>query len=201
MIQEFYLLVIVVLSCRTPTLSFQEAWEMIRSLCPDPSCKLLTTNHVHFTRPAQTWHQATSFLLQQSSTNLWRRKAGDSGKARTSSLACILRGSPASVEHFVPELSPLEAKLKKAYNTVNWNPFPVDYWASYEPRMGHTKLATVLANSAVVVDYVETVHERASAMFREGAYLHWYERYGCERDTFKQAFESVQGVMETYRGM
>lgn len=169
---------------------------MIRSLCPDPATKLLTSNHIHSTRPSHTWHQTSSLLLQHGS---WRRKEGDAGKAKTASLACIIRGSPSGLEQFVPELRPLEAKLKKAYNTVSWNPFPVDYWASYEPNMGHTKLATVLANSSVVLDYMETVYDRANAMFHEGAYLHWYERFGCERDTFKQAFEHVQGVMDTYR--
>lgn len=172
---------------------------MIRSLCPDPASKLLTTNHAHLTRPAHTWNQAMTLLLQHGSSSLWRRAAAS--KAKTSSLACIVRGSPSSMEHFVPELGLLEAKLKKAYNTVSWNPFPVDYWASYQPAMGHSKVATVVANSSVVLDYVETVYNRASAMFHEGAYLHWYERYGCERETFKQAFESVHGVIDTYRGI
>lgn len=174
---------------------------MIRSLCPDPASKLLTANHVHSTRPSHTWHQTTALLLQQGSSNLRRRASEASGKAKTASLACIIRGAPSSVEHFVPELGQLEAKLSKSYNTVSWNPFPVDYWASYEPAMGHNKLATVLANSSVVLDYVESTLDRASTMFREGAYLHWYERYGCERETFRQAFESVQGVIDTYRGI
>lgn len=65
--------------------------------------------------------------------------------------------------------------------------------------MGQTKMATILANSSVVLDYVGGVQEQAGEMFRAGAYLHWYERYGCERQTFEQAFESVQGIIDTYR--
>ena len=82
---------------------------------------------------------------------------------------------------------------------MSWNPFPVDYWASYEPAMGQTKLATVLANSSVVLDYVDNVQERAGAMFHERAYLHWYERFGCEGETFQQAFESVQRIIDAYK--
>ena len=188
---------------RSPDLSFQEGWEMIRSLCPDPATKFLTSTHTTSTRPSHTWHQTMSSLLQHGSSNLWKKGPQEraTGKARTYSLACILRGSSSGLEPFASELGPLEAKLKKAYNTVSWNPFPVDYWLSYEPSMGHTKLATVLANSSVVLDYLETVYGRARAMFDEGAYLHWYERFGCERDTFEQAFENVHGILDNYRSI
>lgn len=150
-----------------------------------------------FTKPGLSWNQATSHLLHHS--NPWTRQAAV--KQHTTSLAFILRGHASSLEPFVEQgLGPLEAKLKKAYNTVGWNPFPVDYWMSFEPSIGQTvKLGTVLANSSVVLGYMGEVWERASVMFREKAYLHWYERYGCERETFQQAFESVQGVMDIYR--
>ena len=178
-------------------MAFQQPWEIIRSLCPDPSTKFITTNHVLFAKaPGLSWKQVTSHLLRHS--NLWTRQAAV--KPHTTSLALILRGY--GLEPFVAQgLSPVEAKLKKAYNTVSWNPFPVDYWMSFEPSlgMGQTKLGTVLANSSVVLGYMGEVWERANAMFRERAYLHWYERYGCERETFQQAFESVQGVMDIYR--
>ena len=38
-------------------------------------------------------------------------------------------------------------------------------------------------------------------MYRERAYLHWFERYGCEQGTFEEAFETVEGVVENYRTM
>jgi hypothetical protein len=174
---------------------------MIRSLCPDPTTKFLTNTHTYSATPSHTWHQITTHLLQHGSSNLWKWTEADKTKARTSALACIIRGSPPSVERYVPDLGQLETKLRKAYNTVSWNPFPVDYWVSYEPKMGHTKMGTVWANSSVVLDYVGAVYNRAGAMFSEGAYLHWYQRFGCEKDTFKQALECMQGVMDTYREM
>ena len=100
---------------------------------------------------------------------------------------------------FIQGFSALESKLKKAYNTVTWNPFPVDYWMSHEPSMGQLKMATVLANSSTVLNYVETVQEKASLMYREKAYLHWYERYGCEKETFKEAFEAVELITDNYK--
>lgn len=60
-------------------------------------------------------------------------------------------------------------------------------------------MVSVLANSAVVGSYVESVVERAQQMYRERAYLHWFEKYGCERGTFEEAFELVQGIVDSYR--
>lgn len=96
------------------------------------------------------------------------------------------------------DLNVLETKLKKAYNTVDWNPFPIDYWTSHEPGLGHTKLATVLANSSVMLDYVVGVQEKARLMWENHAYLHWYEQYGCEKDTFVESFEVVETVIDSY---
>ena len=105
------------------------------------------------------------------------------------------------MSQFSRGLQPLESKLKKAYNTVTWNPFPVDYWLSFEPYFGQTKMTTVLANCSVVLNYVEDVSTRARLMFEERAYLHWYERYGCEKEAFEMAFESVQGIMDNYSSL
>ena len=184
---------------RLPKLAFQEPWELIRSLCPDPRLKFITSNHVHLSRSSSTWSQATSCILQHSTNTLWR-KAADS-KAQTSSLVVITRGSPSNMELFLQGITPLETKLKKVYNCVKWNPFPVDHWMSHEPALGQTKLVSVLANSSVILDYVGTVHEKASVMFKEKAYLHWYERYGCEKRIFEHAFDSVQGIIDNYNNM
>ena len=182
-------------------MSYQEPWELIRSVCPDPRSKLITTNHVCFPTSTNTWDQVKTLLLRHSADSLWR-KAGDTAtKACTSSLVFIARGAPLSVAELVRGLQPLESKLKKAYNTVDWNPFPVDYWMSYEPLLGQTKMATILANCSVVSDYVEGVWKRARVMLEEGAYLHWYERYGCERETFESAFETVQGIADNYNSL
>ena len=62
----------------------------------------------------------------------------------------------------------------------------------------NAKLATVLANSSTALDYIGPAYERAEAMFGAGAYLHWYERYGCERGDFEQAFASVRDIIRTY---
>lgn len=85
-----------------------------------------------------------------------------------------------------------------AYNTVAWNPFPVDFWFSHEPQLKERKLASVLANSSVIADYIESVYRRAMVMYQEGAYLHWYEKYGCEKELFEESFTTVENIIDNY---
>ena len=113
----------------------------------------------------------------------------------------IARSSPSNIDSLVRNSRSVEHKLKQAYNTVNWNPYPVDFWFSHEQRLGERKLTTVLANSSLVGEYVEGVHHRANVMFQEKAYLHWYKRFGCEEQTFIEAFESVQRIVDNYSCM
>jgi hypothetical protein len=42
---------------------------------------------------------------------------------------------------------------------------------------------------------------KAEALLRRGAYVHWYERYGCERDDIAEAIESCRCVADVYAGM
>ena len=112
-------------------------------------------------------------------------------KASCISLVPVARSSPSNIESLIASVGNLEKKLKQAYNPVPWNPFPVDFWFSPEPQLADRKLMTVLANSSAIPDYVSFVLERATMMYKERAYLHWYEKYGCTREVFDEGFETV----------
>ena len=101
----------------------------------------------------------------------------------------------------VSNTSSLEKRLRQTYNTVQWNPFPVDFWLSYEPHLRDQKVVSVLANTAAVGGYLQHVMDRARLMYGERAYLHWFERYGCERGMFEEAFQTVQGIVDNYRAL
>ena len=98
----------------------------------------------------------------------------------------------------VSNTSTIEKRLKQVFNTVPWNPFPVDLWLSYEPHLRDRKTVSVLANSAAVSGYLNSLVERGRVMHREGAYIHWFERYGCDQAMFEEAFETVDKVIENY---
>ena len=186
---------------RLPNLSCQEPWELIRSISPNPTHKFLSPNHVQLAHPTSRWSQAMSHLLHHGSTSSWSGQ--DPTKAQTSSLLLVIRGSPTGMETFSPpgQWNALETKLKKAYGAVEWNPFPVDCWRSYEKGFGHLKQATIVANSSAVLDYLVGVRERAKVMWENGAYLHWYERYGCDKDTFTDAFAVMDTIIDSYINM
>lgn len=95
----------------------------------------------------------------------------------------------------------IEKRLRQAYNTVAWNPFPIDFWWSLEPHLRERKVVSVLANSAAVGGYLKHTVDRARLMHKERAYLHWFERYGCEQGMFEDAFEAVETVIGNYNSL
>lgn len=165
---------------------FSEPWELVRSLCSNPAFKYITPAH---TESASTWEHL--FATPGHRTSM-------ASSRHALSLAVIARGNHVSMKHFCDLISSTERRLKQAYRTVEWNPFPVDFYLSQEPHLQNHKMLTVLANSAHVLDHIEVVLQRAEAMYRAGAYLHWYERYGCRKETFGEAFETLRDVVGEY---
>ena len=35
-------------------------------------------------------------------------------------------------------------------------------------------------------------------MYKERAYLHWYEKYCCTREVFEEGFETVHSICSNY---
>ena len=84
---------------------------------------------------------------------------------------------------------------------VDWNPFPVDFWFSQEPALQETKCMSLLSNTSLVTPYLETVQEKSSKMLQSKAYLHWYQKYGVERETFESALDSLQTTIDSYSNL
>ena len=95
----------------------------------------------------------------------------------------------------------IEKRLKQTYNTVPWNPFPIDFWWSLEPHLRDKKVVSILANSAAIGGYLKHTLERARLMHHERAYLHWFQRYGCDQGMFEEAFETVETVIKNYSSL
>ena len=169
-----------------------EPWELVRSLCPVPALKFVTSVHTQTAKPGNSWDQTIATLTRSP-----RRREASLGRATSTALLLVSRASPVKMDTLMANVNTLERKLRHSYGTVEWNPFPVDFWFSYEPHLTE-KYATVLCNSSIVCNYIETVIQKAHAMYREKAYVHWYEKYGCEQDTFREAFEGLQTVLENY---
>ncbi|XP_076087725.1 tubulin delta chain-like [Mytilus galloprovincialis] len=112
----------------------------------------------------------------------------------------IARGD--STETFYPQMTQgLEKKFRKSFNTVSWNPFPLDIWTAKTNSIGpkDTASITVASNSESIVEYLETVYERSRVKFAAKAYLHWYNKYGVTNEDFEEAFGVVEDIIQNYK--
>ncbi|MBN3300797.1 TBA1 protein, partial [Amia calva] len=93
--------------------------------------------------------------------------------------------------------------LRQGHRCVPWNPFPVDYWT--DPRSvlrrhpsPSSRSLTVCSNHSGAAALLRRVDERVRVMLHSRAYLHWYQRYGCEESDFLQALDTLKTVEQEY---
>ena len=56
----------------------------------------------------------------------------------------------------------------------------------------------VVANHGRLCGYVRDVVQEGRRMYARGSYVHWYDKYGCGRDRFEEAFERVERIATDY---
>lgn len=98
-----------------------EHWEMLRSVCPEPSKKFATIHHL--AKSKCTWESLTQSLLH--STHRY-----DKDGKQFSSLNALLIARGTGESPFIDSLAKIEERLKTSLGCVEWNPFPIDYWIS-----------------------------------------------------------------------
>ncbi|XP_064646130.1 tubulin delta chain-like [Lineus longissimus] len=170
-----------------------EPWELVRSVCPMPSMKFIYTNQV--SRNKCSWDNLTTALL-----NSHNRYNKNGEPYRTLSNLVIVRGDRNNT--FPSYTNKMEEKIKLAYNTVKWNPFPVDFWRGSHNTLGAMKDSTSLtlaSNNSNIVEYLEDILEKSRAKYDARAYLHWYWKHGCTGDDFEDAFTTLQTIVDDYK--
>jgi len=97
------------------------------------------------------------------------------------------------------DASVVKARLREAYCSPQWNPFPWDCVTSRAPASGSVRNSlTVLANRSNHAAWLEGMTEKADAMLQAGAYVHWYEKHGLSAGDIKQALEGCHGITDAY---
>lgn len=170
-----------------------EPWEMTRSICPLPANKFVQIHHI--AKSKLEWDG----LRKQLSQSIRRH---DSKGNVFGSIAAVVIARGDGKETFYPSMTQgLEKKFRKSFNTVDWNPFPVDVWTAKSNSIGpkDTASLTVASNSQSVVEYMESVYDRSKVKFNARAYLHWYTKYGTTSDDFEEAFEVIQDIIDNYK--
>lgn len=105
-----------------------------------------------------------------------------------------------STDSFHSAMKTLEKKVKNAYSCVPWNPYPIDIWTARNNLSGSKSASlSVASNHSSVVDYLDFLLSRSQTMYKAGAYLHWYWRYGATEDDFNGAFEEIASVVDSYK--
>uniref|UniRef100_A0A8C5PDE0 Tubulin delta chain n=1 Tax=Leptobrachium leishanense TaxID=445787 RepID=A0A8C5PDE0_9ANUR len=170
-----------------------EPWELLRSLCPMSSLKFLHTAQV-CQRGTAFWDRVTSSLVQT------LPRASPEGRMHHS-LSVLAAARCSQDDSFLVSRDSVLNKLKQAYRCVAWNPRPVHCWIDSQNIVDptcHSLSLTVCANHSSAADLISRVSQRAQAMYTARAYLHWYQRYGCEDEDFELAFQTLDEVVEEY---
>ncbi|XP_062978635.1 tubulin delta chain-like [Elgaria multicarinata webbii] len=170
-----------------------EPWELLRSVCPMPTLKFLHTAQAS-SRGTVFWDSLASSVVQP-----LPRECPAGSPHRSTALLAVAR-SPQE-DAFLLNHSSVLTKLKRAYRCVPWNPFSAKYWtdaASLATPGLHDHTLTVCANHSSSADFLQRVEQRARAMYKSNAFLHWYWRHGCEEGDFGHAFEALRSVVEVY---
>mmetsp|Transcript_36169 Transcript_36169/g.58448 ORF Transcript_36169/g.58448 Transcript_36169/m.58448 type:complete len:445 (+) Transcript_36169:97-1431(+) len=92
-------------------------------------------------------------------------------------------------------------KILQLFPPVSWNPVAYDFLLSAADAFpGHSiaSSVTVSSNRTSVASLLDHILGRVHTMYESKAYLHWYTKYGCSEETFKESFSTAQGVIESY---
>lgn len=101
--------------------SGNEPWEMLRSVCAEPSKKFATLHHI--AKSKVSWEALTQSLIHSI-----RRYDSHGTQFATICSLLVARGDQ---DGSFAEVSPkIEEKLHRSLGYVEWNPFPVDFWIS-----------------------------------------------------------------------
>ena len=101
--------------------SGNEPWEMLRSVCAEPSKKFATVHHL--AKLKVTWE-----ALAQSLIHSIRRYDRQGSQFSTLCSLLIARGDYEG--SFAEVSTKIEDKFRQSLGCVQWNPFPVDFWIS-----------------------------------------------------------------------
>ncbi|KAG8546514.1 hypothetical protein GDO81_018767 [Engystomops pustulosus] len=184
------------LKTRSPVSVGLEPWELIRCLCPMSTMKFLHTSQV-CRRGAASWDTVTSSVVRT------LPRADPAGHLHHSlSVLAVARNS--QDYSFLLSRDSVLLKLRQAYGCVSWNPSAVHCWTDPQNILdppGYSHSLTVCANHSSAADLLSRAGTKARTMYRSGAYLHWYRRYGCEDDDFQTCFDTLDSVVDEYRGL
>jgi len=110
--------------------------------------------------------------------------------------ATIFRGKIASQE---AEYAVREIQRKNSNQFVEWIPDNVSVTLCSVPPVGQTQSATCLANSTAVQELFQRTMSQFAAMYKRGAFLHWYTGEGMDAMEFSEAESNAHDLISEYQ--
>jgi hypothetical protein len=97
-----------------------------------------------------------------------------------------------------------ESKLTSYLNPVDWNPdcIQLEYvQEKQDNKQLDTKDCFIIANRLSIAYILREISSIARSKYKAKAYLHWFMKFGMENEDFEKAFETVNGIVDSYYGM
>ncbi|KAJ7284408.1 beta-tubulin 2 [Mycena rebaudengoi] len=168
------------------------------NLIPFPRLHFLMPSYAPITDSKSQSFQGTSVsdLVQ----SLFDRKnllvACDPRYGRYLTAATIFRGNIASRE---AEVAVRDLQSKNSNQFVEWIPDNVSVTLVSVPPVGEKRAAVALSNSTSIQELFQRTHGTFAAMFKRGAFLHWYTGEGMDMMEFSEAESNSQDLIAEYQ--
>ncbi|KAJ4467645.1 beta-tubulin 2 tubb2 [Lentinula edodes] len=164
------------------------------NLIPFPRLHFLMPSYAPFYSNASQAYQGLS--IPELTQALFDRKnllvACDPRFGRYLTAATIFRGKVASRE---AEVAVHDLQMRNSQHFVEWIPDNVSVSLVSVPPAGQKLAATALSNSTAVQELFTRTLGAFSAMYKRGAFLHWYTGEGMDHMEFSEAESNTQDLM------
>jgi len=122
--------------------------------------------------------------------------ACDPRQGRYLTAATIFRGDVSSRE---AQYTVLNLQQKNAAHFVEWIPDNVSVSLCSVPPVGQARSATCLSNSTSIQEVFNRTLTQFSAMYKRGAYMHWYTGEGMDEMEFAEAESNTLDLIAEYQ--
>ncbi|KAI0342937.1 beta-tubulin 2 [Trametopsis cervina] len=168
------------------------------NLVPFPRLHFLMPSYAPFYNPADKAFLSVS--VPDLTQALFDRKnllvACDPRFGRYLTAATIFRGDVSSRE---AEVSVGDLQRKNSSQFVEWIPDNVSVTLCTVPPIGQKRSATCLANSTSVQELFKRNLTQFAAMYKRGAFLHWYTSEGMDTMEFSEAESNARDLITEYQ--
>ncbi|KAL4258716.1 Tubulin beta-2 chain [Pleurotus pulmonarius] len=168
------------------------------NLIPFPRLHFLMPSYAPLYDPKAKQFQKSSVpeLVQQLFDRRNLLVACDPRYGRYLTAATIFRGKNGSRD---VDVAIRDLQTKNSAQFVEWIPDNVSVSLCSVPPVGQTQAATALINSTSIQELFKRTLTGFSAMYKRGAFLHWYTGEGMDTMEFTEAESNVQDLIAEYQ--